>query len=215
VAVCCNPNAGRITPYFLEKAWLKENDFTLVNALLMPSILETTIQNSPITIETITEYPYQNKFTYKILNPNKTKFKIKIRKPSWAIEIITKEKYMIENEFIVFDRIFQKEDSIKIEFKAKIIISEDLNKEKYFSYGALFYAKPIETIEQKGKSYAPNFDDLMYQPKELTRYQFVQDNQAIFDKGKINIKALNKSNNQIENIQLIPFGKTILRQVSF
>jgi hypothetical protein len=55
----------------------------------------------------------------------------------------------------------------------------------------------------------------MYQPKELTRYQFVQDNQALFDKGKINIKALNKSNNQIENIQLIPFGKTILRQVSF
>jgi DUF1680 family protein len=215
VAVCCNPNAGRITPYFLAKAWLKENDFTLVNALLMPSILETTIQNSPITIETITEYPYQNKFTYKILNPNKTKFKIKMRKPSWAIEIITKEKYIIENDLIVFDRIFQKEDSIQIEFKAKIIISEDLNKEKYFSYGALFYAKPIEAIEQKGKSYAPNFDDLMYQAKELTRYQFVQDNQAIFDKGKINIKALNTSNNQIENIQLIPFGKTILRQVSF
>ena len=36
-----------------------------------------------------------------------------------------------------------------------------------------------------------------------------------FDNGKIEIKAKNKSNNQIETIQLVPFGKTILRQVSF
>uniref|UniRef100_UPI00404A163B beta-L-arabinofuranosidase domain-containing protein n=1 Tax=Gelidibacter sp. TaxID=2018083 RepID=UPI00404A163B len=215
VAVCCNPNAGRITPYFLEKAWLKENENTLVNVLLAPNTVETKVQNKTVKIETITEYPYQNKFTFKISNPNKTSFTLKIRKPSWAIDIVTKEKYVLENDFLVFDRVFAKQDAIEIEFKAKVQIKEDINNEKYFSYGALFYAKPIESIEHKGKSYFTNLNDLTYKSKDSNRFQFIDDNQATFNNGQITIKAKNKTTNRIENITLIPFGKTILRQVSF
>lgn len=215
VAVCCNPNAGRITPYFIEKSWLKENDIVLVNVLLMPNILETKIQNQLVKIETITEYPYQNKFIYKISNPKYAQFIIKIRKPSWATKVLTNESYTIDNEFLVFDRKMGKEDKIQIEFQTEIQIKEDENKEKYFSYGPLFYAKSFESIEQKGKSYLTNFDDLFYVSKDKSSYQFIIDNQAKFENGKIEIKAKNKSNNQIETIQLVPFGKTILRQVSF
>ena len=215
VAVCCNPNAGRITPYFIEKSWLKENDNVLVNVLLMPNILETKIQNQLVKIETITEYPYQNKFIYKISNPKYAQFIIKIRKPSWATKVLTNESYTIDNEFLVFDRKMGKEDKIQIEFLTEIQIKEDANKEKYFSFGPLFYAKSFESIEQKGKSYLTNFDDLFYVSKDKSSYQFIIDNQAKFENGKIEIKAKNKTNNQIETIQLVPFGKTILRQVSF
>ena len=215
VAVCCNPNAGRITPYFLEKSWLKESDTILVNVLLLPNTVETKIQNQTVKIETITEYPYQNKFTYKISNPNKASFTLKIRKPSWAINITTKENYSIENGFLVFNRPFAKLDAIEIEFNAKVQIKEDLNNEKYFSYGALLYAKPIEAIEQKGKSYFTNFDDLTYKPKDNNRFQFIEKNEPIFNNGQITIKAKNSTTNLIETISLIPFGKTILRQVSF
>ncbi|WP_298117587.1 beta-L-arabinofuranosidase domain-containing protein [Flavobacterium sp.] len=215
VAVCCNPNAGRITPYFIEKSWLKESDAVLVNVLLMPNVVETKIHNQNVKIETITEYPYQNKFTFKIANPNKTSFTLKIRKPSWVTDISTKEKYTVENDFLIFERPFTKEDAIELEFNTKIQIKEDTNKEKYFSYGALFYAKPIEAIELKGKSYFTNFDDLMYKPKDNNRFQFMEENQATFNKGQITIKAKNKTTNQIETVTLIPFGKTILRQVSF
>ena len=215
VAVCCNPNAGRITPYFIEKSWLKENDNVLVNVLLMPNILETKIQNQLVKIETITEYPYQNKFTFKISNSKYAQFIIKIRKPSWATKVLTNDSYTTVNEFLVFDRKIGKEDKIQIEFLTEIQIKEDANKEKYFSYGPLFYAKSFESIEQKGKSYLTNFDDLFYISKDKSSYQFIIDNQAKFENGKIEIKAKNKSNNQIETIQLVPFGKTILRQVSF
>lgn len=215
VAVCCNPNAGRITPYFIEKAWLRENENTLVNVLLMPNVLETKINKQIIKIETITEYPFQNAFTFKISNPSITDLKIKIRKPSWVTGVITKEKYSLENEFLVIDRKFAKVDEIKIEFKTKVQIKEDLNKEKYFSYGALFYAKAIEANEVKGKSYFTNFNDLMYIPKDNLRYQFIEENKADYNNGQISIYLKNKSTNQIENITLIPFGRTILRQVSF
>jgi DUF1680 family protein len=215
VAVCCNPNAGRITPYFIEKSWLMENGNTLVNVLLMPNSIETKIENKALKIEVITEYPYENKFTFKISNPNYAQPIIKIRKPSWATKVITNESYSMENDFIVIDRKFGKEDTFQIEFTAEIQIKEDSNKEKYFSYGALFYAKPIEAIEQRGKSYFTNFDDLTYKPIDYNRFQFIEANEATFSKGQIKVKAKNKTTNELENITLIPFGKTILRQVSF
>ena len=215
VAVCCNPNAGRITPYFIEKAWMKENENTLVNVVLMPNSLETKIQNQLVKIETITDYPYANKFTFQILNPNNVQPIIKIRKPSWASQVITNEMYILENDFIVIDRKLGKEDAIQIEFTAEIQIIEDTNKEKYFRFGALLYAKPIAAIEQKGKSYFLNFDDYTYKPIETTRYQFTPNHQARFKDGKIEVNALNKETNLVESITLIPFGKTILRQVGF
>lgn len=215
VAVCCNPNAGRITPYFIQKSWLKENENTLVNVLLMPNSVETKIQNQLIKIETITEYPYENIFTFKISNPNYVQPIIKIRKPSWATKVITNESYVLENDFIVIDRKFGNEDKIQIEFKTEIQIKEDANQEKYFSYGALFYAKPIEAIEQRGKSYFTHFEDITYEPINTNRFEFIEDNQATFNNGQIILKAKNKTTNQLENIMLIPFGKSILRQVSF
>ena len=215
VAVCCNPNAGRITPYFIEKSWLKENENTLVNLLLMPNSVETKIQNQFIKIETITEYPYENTFTFKISNQTYAQPIIKIRKPAWATKVITNESYVLENDFIVIDRKFGNEDKIQIEFKTEIQIKEDKNQEKYFSYGALFYAKPIEAIEQRGKSYFIHFDDLTYKPINTNRFEFIEENQASFNNGQIILKAKNKTTNQLENITLIPFGKTILRQVSF
>jgi DUF1680 family protein len=214
-AVCCNPNAGRITPYFLEKAWLKENNNTLVNVLLSPNIMETIIQNKTIKIETITEYPYQNKFTFVISNPNYAQPIIKIRKPSWVSKVLTNESYILENDFIVIDRKIGSEDKIQIEFNTEIQIKEDTNKEKYFSYGALFYAKPITAIEKKGKTYFNNFMDLTYKPIDTNRFQFIEDHQASFSNGQLIIKAKNINTHQIENITLIPFSKTILRQLSF
>jgi DUF1680 family protein len=181
----------------------------------MPNSVETKIQNQLIKIETITEYPYENTFTFKISNPNYVQPIMKIRKPSWATKVITNESYSMENDFIVIDRKFGKEDTIQIEFTTEIQIKEDSNKEKYFSYGVLFYAKPIEAIEQRGKSYFTNFDDLTYKPINTNRYKFIEENQASFNNGQIILKAKNKTTNQIENITLIPFGKTILRQISF
>jgi DUF1680 family protein len=215
VAVCCNPNAGRITPYFLEKAWLKENENVLVNVLLVPNIVETTINNQSIKIETVTDYPYKNKFAFKISNPKQGSFTIKIRKPSWAGAVLTAEKYTLENGFMVFNRAFEKHDSITFEFQTEVTIEEDLNNEKYFRYGALFYAKPIEAIERKGKTYFTNFNDRMYKPINNDRFEFIQNNAATFRNGKISLKARNTTTNNIETITLIPFGKTILRQVTF
>ena len=214
IAVCCNPNAGRISPYFIQSSWMKENENTLVAALLCPNVLETTIDSHRIKIETITDYPYQNKFDYKIANPENAALIIKIRKPSWAT-VITNEAFFIEDDFIVINRKFKSSDTITLEFSTKIIIKTDENKENYFTYGALVYAKPIEATEEIGRVYKPGFEDIMYKPLNSNRYEFIKDSDAFFKNGKITSKLKNSDTNKIEEIELLPIGRTILRQVSF
>ena len=215
VAVCCVPNAGRISPYFLQLCWLKEGENTLVAAVLGPNILETTIQNVPFKIEEITEYPYKNHFIFKIQTGKAVSFRMKIRKPEWAISVETKEKYRLEDGYLVFDREVLKIDQIELEFKTDVQVKEDLNHEKYFSYGALIYARPIKAIELTGKVYAPGFIDLTYSPADSSKYEFITNQQARFRGGKISISLKNKTTKKTEKVELIPLGKTILRQVSF
>ena len=215
VAVCCNPNAGRISPYFIQSSWMKQNEKTLVATLLCPNVLETRIGGKPVKIETVTEYPYQNTFNFIISNPKNATFTIKIRKPSWAIDVITNEHYFVENGFIVISRKFNSSDTIDLAFSTKIIIKTDENNEKYFSYGALVFAKWIDASEKIGRIYKSGFEDIMYTPLNKNRYTFVVENNAVYENGKISAELKNSKTNNIEKIELIPFGKTILRQVSF
>jgi DUF1680 family protein len=215
VAVCCNPNAGRISPYFIQSSWMKENETTLVATLLLPNVIETTIKGSKISIENQTNYPNENTFNFNIQMDKPTAFKLKIRKPSWVTSIITPEQYRIEKEYIVFERTFTTNDNLKLEFKADVKVITDRKGEHYFSYGSLFYAKAISAIQIKGKEYAKGFDDLNYEPLDTIRYKFIENEKAIYSKNTIKVGIKNCKTNKIDKATLTPFGKTILRQVSF
>lgn len=215
VAVCCSPNAGRISPYFTQSSWMKEGNKTLVGTLLMPNILKTEINGTPIEIENVTNYPNENQFDFKIKLEQPTIFTIKIRKPNWVTKIITSEKYLIEDNYIVIERKFEKSDSIQVKFDAEVVVNKDTNNSHYFSYGALIYANSIESKAIIGKTYAQGFEDLNYKPIKTKQYQFVEANKAKYNKNSIQVRLLNKETNEIETLKLVPFGKTILRQAGF
>lgn len=215
VAVCCNPNAGRITPYFIQNSWMKENENTIVATLLMPNIVKSEINSSEITIENKTAYPYENDFTIIINQEKPAKFRLKIRKPEWVTSVQCKEKYISESGYIVFERIFNRKDKIKFTFNTDVKISVDPNGEKYFSYGALIFALPIESTEIKGRKYKNGFEDFLYKPLKYDKYLFDENNNTIYRKGAIYTNLKNQRTNEKEKIKLIPIGKTILRQTTF
>jgi uncharacterized protein len=215
VAVCCNPNAGRISPYFVQNSWMKENENTLVATLLLPNILETTIGDNKISIETETEYPYSNYFNFKIKLEKPALLTIKIRKPSWVKSIDTPENFVVDNEYIVIKREFKSIDYIRINLMSEVEIKKDNNKNTYFTYGPLIYAKPIESEVIKGKTYISNFSDFNYKPKAQVKYSAVNNASAVLVSGMIETKLKNEQTNNIEKVQLIPMGRTILRQVTF
>ena len=215
VAVCCAPNAGRITPYFLQSCWFTERDNSLVASVLAPNVLETKLKGQKVKIEEITDYPYNNLFEFRIFSEKPIQFKLKIRKPTWAVLVKTNEHYQIDNGFIVFDREFEKNARIKIEFLSQVEIKKDMNCERFFKYGALVFATPFAGVEQKGRIYAEGFEDRMYFPKNMTSYEFQERNEANYSEGKIHVLLKNKVTGKVEKVELIPVAKTILRQVTF
>jgi len=127
----------------------------------------------------------------------------------------TNEKYWVENGFIIIERSFRKSDQVELEFLTEIRVREDLNHEKYFTYGALMYALPIAASGQKGRVHAPGFEDLYYEPVNSTVFEYHDKLQAKYLKGEIWLTLKNAKTKQPEKVRLIPLGKTILRQVTF
>ena len=215
VAVCCNPNAGKITPYFIQSAWMRAGQDTLVATLLAPTELTTTVHKVPLTIKENTGYPYQQDFSFIIKAARVIHLVLKIRKPDWVVAIRTNEKYKQTEGYIVFDREFNKADSFNISFETEVKEKKDSKLETYFTYGALVFASPIDGTELKGKEYAPGFDDWMYTPVTKIRYTIKGDADAKYQQGRITVNLYNITTGKIEKVNLVPFGKTILRQVSF
>jgi hypothetical protein len=215
VAVCCAPNAGRITPYFVQSSWMKEGKNTLVATLLMPNIIETEVSHTKLIIENKTHYPSDNHFTFIINAEHPVHLSIKIRKPEWVTDIETSEKYSIVDGYIKIEREFQKEDRIELNYKTGIRVIEDDKGEKYFAFGALIFARPIESQEIPGKIYMTGFSDFYYSPLDTIRYEFVENHDAEYRDGIISLHLRNHNTRQTEMVELIPLRNTILRQVSF
>ena len=215
VAVCCAPNAGRISPYFVQNAWMRQNETTLVATLLMPCVLDATLDGHPIRIETITEYPFANEFRWVIRQSAASGFTLKIRKPSWVDQVVTYEPFTEDQGYILIERTFSAEDEIRLEFKTQVRIHTDPAGSTYFTHGALLYALPIEAREIKGRRYAPAFEDIEYEPVSTARYAADPGAPATYREGRIETSLINQATGKAEGVSLVPIGTTILRQVTF
>jgi hypothetical protein len=100
---------------------------------------------------------------------------------------------------------------LMLKLKLKLIITAA----HYFTYGALLFALPISANEIGGRNYLSNFTDFTYEPTSNLRYQFKSNTKTQYINGKIQTELINLSNNKVEVVELIPFGKTILRQTTF
>ena len=215
VAVCCSPNAGRISPYFIQNAWMKENDSTLVAVLLVANKIKTTLSDNTIEIENKTDYPYADAFTFSITQSKQAQYTLKFRIPAWVTHIHTQENYTISNGYMVITRVFNTVDVIRFSFETEIQVHQDATGGHYFTRGALLYAAPIPSVEIQGKTYWKNFTDYMYMPVSASRYTYQTDNLMTYSKGTITTTLINSTTGKPETVGLIPIGKTILRQVTF
>src|SRR5574344_449435 len=57
VAVCCVPNALRISPYFVQSAWMKDSADNLTLQQFTPSTVKTTIGGKTVRLSLQTDYP--------------------------------------------------------------------------------------------------------------------------------------------------------------
>lgn len=213
-AVCCVPNAGRITPYFLQNAWMIDREGTLVANVLMPSVLDTQIKGKHVSIKTDTSYPFENNFRFVVKSSGDISLKIRI--PSWVKTVHCSVPYEEKMGYVEICGNFETEKEIELRFDTEVRVIENPKGEHYFAYGANIYAYPIKSEESKGREYAPGFSDYYYKAVELPGiYKYIEDNVASYDKGKIVVCLYNTKNGVSDKVELVPIGKTVLRQAAF
>lgn len=216
-AVCCVPNAGRISPAYIQNAWMKSGD-TLVAALFAPCELETKIKGQKVLIKEVTNYPYENTVRFSVATTKQLRFPLKIRRPAWAKKIISSIPYTESNGFLIVDRNWRSANSLVIQFVAEPEAKTDNNNAFYFTYGPLILARAIEANEEITKRFAvANLVESKYKPANLIVYQYAND-KITKDETKapaFHTRLFNPQTGKTENVSLAPMGTTILRQVSF
>ena len=212
-AVCCVPNAGRIIPYFLQNAWMVDGDGALVANVLMPSLLDTGLGGKRVEVETVTSYPYGNTFDFKVRSEGAVTLKIRI--PSWALKVDCNVPYEEKDGYVVVSGDFSAGKTVTVSFGAEVRVVESPEGEHYYAYGAGFYACPIKSVESKGREYAPGYSDYYYTAAEDAGIYRYAGGKAEYRDGKITVTLRNTKTGSLDTVELVPFGRTVLRQAAF
>ncbi|MDX2284933.1 MAG: glycoside hydrolase family 127 protein [Bacteroidia bacterium] len=214
VAVCCAPNAGRIAPYFLQMAWMRQGD-ALVQALLGPSELRIPADGGMLRIRCETDYPHDLQLRYRVSQPGRGRLTLKIRRPAWARELEASEAWREESGFLVFSREFAEEDSLVLRFSAQPEVEVQGGDQHYFRCGPLLYALPIESVPEGGRIYQPGFQDWSYPRSDFSPWRYVPGGRISREAGALRVELEQPATGRREEQRLVPIGRTALRQAAF
>ncbi|MFM2228953.1 MAG: hypothetical protein RL607_211, partial [Bacteroidota bacterium] len=89
------------------------------------------------------------------------------------------------------------------------------NGEVYYQYGPLLYALPIAAKAIADRTYKKGFTDYMYTPVDFEPYYIAPKAKAIWNALTIQTQLVYPNSKQLQTFVLIPFGKTVLRQLTF
>ncbi len=216
VAVCCVPNAGRITPYFIQNMWMKDDE-GLIACLFGPNESAINFKEKNIFIRETTSYPFDFTINFEIEVEHPVEFTLKIRKPGWSKAVTADISFKEEKRFIVIHKKWKGKETFQITFTPALKVNRTHDREVYFSYGPLVLALPIEAEEIITKKYnIPEFYDTHYRPISLKHYRY-RKGKIKKEKGRLEFRAelFNTRSRKTEHVILVPVGKTILRQVTF
>lgn len=95
---CCTANHGQGWPKLAMNIFYK-TDSGILCSLMLPCKLETEINGSKVTVETVTDYPFRNTCKYIVSAVAPVEFELKIRIPSWAKSVTVNGKQTEKAEF--------------------------------------------------------------------------------------------------------------------
>ncbi|MCX6206685.1 MAG: glycoside hydrolase family 127 protein [Bacteroidetes bacterium] len=217
-AVCCVPNAGKIVASYVENMWF-QNGNNVLALLLGPSELKFNLKGNPITIKEITSYPYSNKISFKITNKKSERFSLIIKKPEGVEKLILNMPYEEKGGYIQVNRIWKNDDELIVQMDMIVQSHHTAQGEQYFMYGPLVLAHPIDAKQQITKNYSvAGLKEMTYTAFDKSIYLYtgmpVTKMESLND-IRFSTTMKESTTGKIVPLELIPMGKTILRQTTF
>lgn len=167
---CCTANFNQGWPKLALSAFMHNNENTIINSLMLPSILN----DNGVTIKLTTDYPFQNKMHYYI-DANRA-FSFVIRIPSFAKNLKVNGE-SAETKDIYFD-IEEGKTEIEVEFHTTPFFKERPNNLYALQMGSLLFSVPIEYEKKilertkKGVERKYPYCDYRFIPKSPWNYGF-------------------------------------------
>ena len=235
VAVCCNPNAVKLMPYYTSRMWLQLRDTDGVCAFCYgPSQLNTTINGVAVTIREDTDYPFSETVTFEIAPEDPVAFELRLRIPGWATgyTLDAGDAEITEHDgFCRIRRLWGEGNRVTLSFQCKVEPLVACNGEVAVRRGPLLYALPIAGEQTVLKQYEiPGLADIAITPTgELPDLRIDPDN-LLFAEAQnpaadparpwhdapIVLKGtLSDPHGNQQAVTLVPMGCTKLRQTTF
>lgn len=227
VAVCCVPNAGRITPYYVKSMWMKDRE-GLIAALYGPCEVNTEIRGVNIRIVEETEYPFTGSLRFTIEVEKPLDFVLKLRKPAWAEEIASNMAFTEKEGYLIINRHWRDKTTFEITLHSELQLKSDQQQDGFFAKGPLVFALPLESREIVLKNFSTGgFRDLGYEPvnpekfrlpaSETSEFQIErkENQENIWKSLELNALLINEKTGKPEKKTLLPLGATVLRQLTF
>ena len=167
---CCTANFGQGFPK-LALASFMHNENQVISAIPIP----TTLKTNDFSIELKTEYPFKNRFTYKV--KSKKDFSFIIRVPSFAKKARLNGKRVKKGD-IKIEIKANSNQIIELEFTTVARLEKRPNKLNVLKCGSLVFALPIEystkmyEYEKDGVERKFPYCDYELFPKSKWQYAF-------------------------------------------
>ena len=151
---CCTANFGQGWPKLMLSAFMKSSD-GLICAVPLPSKASVCYKGVPVAVTLETDYPFRNRFVYRVQAEQKTAMKLRVRVPSFAKSLTVNGKPMNRRNQLVFGGFDAGETVIEVTFET----TPTLVKRPYNLYvakcGSLLFSLPVKS-EIKTVEYEKN-----------------------------------------------------------
>ncbi len=229
VAICCVPNAGRIYPYFLQAMYHRTRRGVSVS-LFGASDMTTELDRSTVHIRQQTRYPFEGQIRFEVESASAADFELRIRIPGWASGAEVEDvEFIRDGDWLIVEQTWEGKTSFDVRFDREARVLDHTSGTLAVAHGPLLYALPIAHEEIAGASYGePGFVDIYAKPREAVdrgwqlartgRFELVEAGDRImgpFDSVALKGKLYNETRGVMVDVELVPMGGTVLRQVSF
>lgn len=235
-AVCCVPNSGRITPYFIESMLFDWTDGFKVGGY-GPYVFHGQWHGVPVVITQKSSYPLELSARFHIKAQAPVRFAMHFRHPSWAKRMIVNGR-IYDNACgqcgeIVLEQVWE-DCWVDISFECDIQFRTDFRQQTFVTRGPLVYCLEIPAWERIIKEMlVPGFYEKGYSAvsREIETLKIPGAQQANFTWepimevsqlqnavdpwGALKISGVFWDGENNRTLEMRPMARTILRKVTF
>lgn len=143
---CCTANFNQGWPKFALSAFLHDEERTILNAVPIPTVLHTKVEEIPVKISLETEYPFRNHMYYRIETETPVSMAFQIRIPTFAENLKVNGEPVKKQEMLTFDQVFAGVTELTLDFEVAPRLVARPYQMKTAEYGSLIFSLPLDAI---------------------------------------------------------------------